>query len=442
MKKPRISIFGLGYVGTVLFGCLVKEKFNVIGVDIDPIKQELLKQGMSPVVEEGMDELIASTRGSEFAEISDNVIYAVRNSDVSFTCVGTPSLPNGEQNLNAIKRISTEFGKAVKNHSGYHVFVIRSTVLPGTVESIVQPAIENESGKKAGKDFGLCFQPEFLREGSSIKDYYHPPFTVIGGDSEKSIEIVKDIFNHLTCEFVVTSISTAEMMKYGCNIFHALKITFANEIGRFCQKFNVDSHEVMDIICKDTQLNISPAYLKPGFSFGGSCLPKDLRGLLYAARRNDIELPMLANIMLSNNTHLNHVIDMVLAENMREIGMLGLSFKGGTDDLRESPLVTMAEMFIGKGMNLKIYDSKVNISKLLGANRAYIESSIPHISSLMTDSCEDVIQNSKILIFGQNDSIFLEELYTTGRADQHVFDLVGTVDKNRFKGSYTGACWS
>ncbi len=437
----KISVLGLGYVGTVLFGCLIREGYSVIGVDIDIVKQDLIKKGMSPVIEEGMDDLIASTVDSDLAEITGDAIYAIKNSDISFTCVGTPSMPNGDQNLNALKRISSEFGKAIKNHSDYHVFVIRSTVIPGTVEGVVQSIIEENSGKKVGKDFGLCFQPEFLREGSSIKDYYNPPFTVIGGDSEKSVNIVKKVFDHLTCDFITTSIPVAEMMKYGCNIFHALKITFANEVGRFCQSFDVDSHEVMEILCRDTQLNISSAYMKPGFSFGGSCLPKDLRGLLYAAKMKDVDLPMLGNILLSNQAHLDHVIRMVLNNNIKKIGMLGLSFKGGTDDLRESPLVNMAEALIGKGMDLKIYDPKVNISKLIGANRSYIENSIPHISSLMTDRCNDVIINSKIIILGQNDPVFIEKLYSLCDAEHHLYDLVGSIEKNKFKGSYTGACW-
>lgn len=438
----KISVLGLGYVGTVLFGCLVREGYRVIGVDIDPVKQELIKKGISPIIEDGMDQLISEAVASDRSEISDNAVYAVLNSDVSFTCVGTPSLPNGSQDLSALKRICAEFGQAMKNNANYHVFVIRSTIIPGTMENIVRPLIEEHSGKKAGKDFGLCFQPEFLREGTSIHDYYHPPYTVVGGDSDESVDIVRQVFDHLTCEFIATSIGTAEMMKYGCNIFHALKITFANEIGRFCQSYGVDSHEVMDVICRDTILNISPAYLKPGFAFGGSCLPKDLRGLTYAAKVNDIDIPMLAHVMHSNQVHIEHVVEMILERQVRDVGLAGLSFKGGTDDLRESPLVTMAEMLIGKGMKLNIYDPKVNLSKLIGANRSYIEKTIPHISSLMTDSCEKVISSAKIIVIGQKNIEFLEALYAGCTADHFVVDLVGCVDKTKLKGGYTGACWN
>lgn len=440
--KKKISVLGLGYVGTVLFGCLVREGYNVIGVDIDPVKLELIKKGVSPIIEEGMDQLIAEAIQSDLSEISNDAVYSILNSDVSFTCVGTPSLPNGSQDLSALKRIAIEFGKAMKENPNYHVFVIRSTVIPGTVENLVQPLIEEYSGKKTGIDFGICFQPEFLREGTSIDDYYNPPFTVVGGDSISSVDVVKGVFDHLSCEFITTSIGTAEMMKYVCNIFHALKITFANEIGRFCKSYQVDAHEVMDIVCKDKILNISSAYMKPGFAFGGSCLPKDLRGLNYAAKIKDINLPMLSNVMLSNQVHIDHVVDMILEKQIREVGIAGLSFKGGTDDLRESPLVTMAEMLIGKGMILQIYDPKVNLSKLIGANRNYIEKSIPHISSLMTDSCEQVIGNSKIIVVGQNNKEFIETLYLKCTSEHYVIDLVGCVDRNKLKGEYTGACWS
>ncbi len=439
--NPRLSVIGLGYVGTVLFGCLVKEGHKVIGVDIDPVKQRLIMQGISPVIEEGMDDLISEAVKSDRAEFSDNAGYAIQHSDISFTCVGTPSLPNGDQDLTALQRIASEFGNSIREHPRYHVFVIRSTVIPGTVEGIVKNIIEECSGKRVGTDFGLCFQPEFLREGSSIKDYYNPPFTVVGGDSEKSVSAVKKVFDHLNCEFLTTSISSAEMMKYGCNVFHALKITFANEIGRFCQAFNVDSNEVMEILCKDTQLNISPAYMKPGFAFGGSCLPKDLRGFLYAAKSRDLELPMLSHVLQSNQTHINHVVEMVLEKGVREIGMAGLSFKGGTDDLRESPLVSMAETFIGKGVHLKIYDPKVNLSKLIGANRKYIEKTIPHIALLMNDNCKDVIIGSKIIIIGQKDDDFIETLYSVCSPEHFVFDLVGCIDRDRLKCGYTGACW-
>ncbi len=439
--KRKISIFGLGYVGTVLLGCLTREGHNIIGVDIDPVKQNLLRQGQSPIIEEGMQELIAQAMDSGRVEITDDAEYAIHHSDISFISVGTPSMPNGSQNLGAMKRLAEQFGNALKTMSDHHIFVIRSTVIPGTVEETIKPIIEEYSGKKTGQHFGLCFQPEFLREGSSIKDYYNPPYTVVGGDSEDSISVVRKVFDHLSCDFIETSIRSAEMIKYCCNIFHALKITFANEIGRICQPLGVDSHEVMKIVCQDTHLNISPAYMKPGFAFGGSCLPKDMKGLLYTAQRCDIRVPMLSHVLSSNQIHIDHAVEMILSRGIKSVAMVGLSFKGGTDDLRESPLVVMAEKFIGKGLNLRIYDLEVNLSRLIGANRNYIEKTIPHIASLMSENCEEIINESQGIIVGQNEQTFIEKLYTLCREDQFILDLVGTVDRKKITGKYQGVCW-
>jgi GDP-mannose 6-dehydrogenase len=436
-----VSIFGLGYVGTVLLGCFAADGHRVIGVDIDPLKIELLRNGRPPILEEGIQELISNavTRGR--VEITDDSGYAIQNSEVTFVCVGTPSMLNGNQDLSAVKRIMEELGNALVKMDNYHVVVVRSTVKPGTMEKVIQPILEQKSGKKTGKDFGLCFQPEFLREGSSIKDYYNPPFTIAGGDSKQSIDILRELFEKLPCEFIETSVKTAEMVKYSCNVFHALKITFANAIGRLCQALEVDSHEVMELVCSDRQLNISPAYLKPGFAFGGSCLPKDLRGLLYNAKMKDIELPMLSHVLPSNEIHIQHAVDMVLARGERSIGMAGLSFKGGTDDLRESPNVIMAEKFIGKGLDLKVYDPHVSFSRLVGANRRFIENSIPHIASLICEDALEIIQTCNILVIGQNDKKFIDVLYQGCRKDQFVLDLIGAVDKELVRGEYRGVCW-
>jgi GDP-mannose 6-dehydrogenase len=292
-----------------------------------------------------------------------------------------------------------------------------------------------------GRDFGLCFNPEFLREGSSIKDYYNPPFTIVGGDSEKSVQIMKDLFNNVNGDFIKTQIKTAEMVKYCCNVFHSLKITFANEIGRLSKQLEVDAREVMELLCRDNQLNISSAYLKPGFSFGGSCLPKDLRSLLYIAKMNDVHIPMISNILLSNQIHIDHTVDMILQTGLRSIGLVGLSFKGGTDDLRESPFVILAERFIGKGLSLKIYDPHVSLSSLIGANRQYIENTIPHIAKLFCNNPEELIKDCEVLIIGQNDRKFLTKLYDKGREDLIVFDILGVVRKEKIRGIYRGICW-
>ena len=437
----RISIFGLGYVGTVSLGCLSREGHRVIGVDIDPTKRDLIRQGLPPIIEDGMKELIAEAVAGTSVEVTDDGTYAIHNSDISFVCVGTPSNSNGSQDLSAIKRLSIHFGNAMRSKSDYHVFVVRSTVVPGTVEDIIKPIIEKHSGKKIGEHFGLCFQPEFMREGSSIKDFNNPPYTIVGGDSERSVEMVRKVFGHLPCEFISTPIRIAEMLKYANNTFHALKMTFANEIGRVCQAFGVESYELMELVCCDTHLNISSAYMKPGFAFGGSCLPKDLKALLYVAKSKDVRVPMLSHVLPSNTLHIHHAIDMVIEKGRRSVGMIGLSFKSGTDDLRESPMVLMAEHFIGKGMELMIYDPLVSVSRLIGANRRYIEESIPHIASLMCDRVEDLIERSQVLVVGLQDKLLLDKLYAMCRKDHFVLDLVGIADREKILGQYRGVCW-
>ena len=439
--KRTISVFGLGYVGAVSWGCLAREGHPVIGVDIDETKLDLFRKRISPIREEGIQELIEAAVDSGRATVTNDVAHAARHSDIFFVCVGTPSMPNGSQNLDAMKRLAAELGEALKTIPEYRVVVIRSTVIPGTTEEVIKPILEEHSGKRVGVDFGLCFQPEFMREGSSIKDYYNPPYTVVGGDSQKSVSWVREIFEDLPCPFIETSIQTSEMLKYCCNIFHALKITFANEIGRICQTLHADSHAVMELVCKDTVLNISPAYLKPGFAYGGSCLPKDLKALSYLAKMRDVQIPVLSSIESSNRIHIEHAIKAILESGKKSVGMVGLSFKGGTDDLRESPLVVMAEQFIGKGLRLKIFDPKVLLSRLIGANKRYIETTIPHIASLMCEQPEELIDESEAFVIAHNDTSFLEKLYAKSSAEHFVLDLIGTVDKKRIQGRYEGACW-
>jgi len=437
----NVSIFGLGYVGAVSLGCLARDGHAVVGVDLDQTKLDLIRQGATPIIEEGMEELMSHAGSCGRVDVTDNPMDGVHRSEVSFVCVGTPARSNGSQDLSAIRRLSEQVGKARKSKVGYHVFVIRSTVFPGTVEEIITPIIEEHSGKQKGQDFDVCFQPEFLREGSSIKDYDHPPLTVVGTDSTRAEKVLRDLFGHLPCEFIVTSIRTAEMVKYACNIFHALKATFANEIGRLSQAMSVDSHAVMDMVCRDTRLNISPAYLKPGFAFGGSCLPKDLKAMLYVAKTSDVSVPMLANVLTSNTIHIDHAIDAVLNSGKKSIGLIGLSFKSGTDDLRESPLVVMAERFIGKGLDLHIYDPEVNVARLMGANRRFIEETIPHIASLMTKNCESLVEKAEVLIVGLSDKAILDVLVRTTRDDQIILDLVNIPQKDCIRGKYQGVCW-
>jgi GDP-mannose 6-dehydrogenase len=355
--------------------------------------------------------------------------------------VGTPSAPNGSQDQSAIVNLARDLGRAMRNKADGHVFVFRSTVVPGTVEEVLKPIIERESGKREGEDFHVCFQPEFLREGTSIRDYDRPPYTIVGAGSEAGAARLRELFGHLPCEFLVTSIRAAEMVKYSCNNFHALKITFANETARLCEALGVDPFQVMDLVCKDRSLNISPAYLRPGFAFGGSCLPKDLRATMYLARTRDVEVPMLASVLASNRVHVDHAIAKVLATGKRRVGMLGLSFKTGTDDLRESPLVVLAEQFIGKGLSLLVYDPDVHLSRLLGANRRFIEQHVPHIASLLRGDIESVIAESDVLVVGLSRPDVFDALSRHLRDDHIVFDLVHLPQHLPFRGQVSGLCW-
>lgn len=437
----KISILGLGYVGAVSLACLARDGHSVIGVDVDQAKLDLIRGGKTPVVEEGMVDLMAQAAANGRVSVTTDVIQAVTDSDLSLICVGTPSAPNGSQDQSAMLRLAHDLGRAMRQKSDEHVFVFRSTLVPGTVEEVLRPIIEQESGKKDGADFHVCFQPEFLREGTSIRDYDKPPFTIVGANAEAPVARLRELFAHLPCEIHATSIRAAEMVKYCCNNFHALKITFANETARLCEALDVDAFEVMDLVCKDRQLNISPAYLKPGFAFGGSCLPKDLRATLYMSKMRDVELPMHAGIVQSNRAHIDHAIAKVLASGRRRVGMIGLSFKTGTDDLRESPLVLLAEHFIGKGLALKVYDPEVHLSRLLGANRRFIEQHIPHLDSLIHGDIETVIAQSDVLVVGLSDARTFDALKRLVREDQTVLDLVSIPQRETLKGSYMGLCW-
>ena len=436
-----ISIFGLGYVGAVSLACLARDGHRVIGVDVEQTKLDLIAAGKTPVVEEGMVELMASVVASGRVRVTRDARDAVMGSDVSLVCVGTPSAPNGSQDQTAVLRIARDLGAAMRDKRATHVFVFRSTLVPGTVEGSLRAIIEEASGKKEGVDFHVCYQPEFLREGSSIKDYGKPPFTIVGASAEAPVQKLRELFGHLPCEFHATSIRAAETVKYCCNNFHALKITFANETARLCEALGVDAFEVMDLVCNDRQLNISPAYLKPGFAFGGSCLPKDLRATVHMAKMRDVELPMLGAVLASNRAHIEHAIAKVMATGRRRIGMLGLSFKTGTDDLRESPLVALAEHFIGKGLSLLVYDPDVQLSQLLGANRRFIEQHVPHIGSLIRSSIEAVIGESDVLVVGMSKPEVMEGLARYGRSDQIVLDLAGLPSRGGLAAEYHGLCW-
>lgn len=435
----KISVFGLGYVGCVSAACFAKDGHEVVGVDVSTNKVDIINSGGSPIVEPGIGELIAEATGSGRLRATTDSAEAIAASEISLICVGTPSNANGSLDLRYVKRVCEEIGASLKLKDDRHVVVIRSTMLPGTIENVVIPALEQTSGKKAQRDFGVCINPEFLREGTSLKDFYAPPFTLIGADDQNTGETVSKLYSGIEARLFVTPVKTAEMVKYVCNCFHALKVTFANEVGNICKGLAIDSHEVMEVFCQDTKLNLSPYYLKPGFAFGGSCLPKDLRAMNYKAKELDVETPVLAAILPSNRRQIENALDMVVKTGSKRIGVLGFSFKAGTDDLRESPIVTLIETLIGKGYQLSIYDRDVSLARLAGANKEYIEREIPHISQLMRQSVAEVVDNVDVIIIGNKGEEF-KQIDSRLGGDKVVIDLVRLFDKPSSDG-YQGICW-
>lgn len=437
----RISIFGLGYVGAVSAACLAQQGHQVTGVDVNPYKTEIINSGHSPVIEQDIDEMIARAVADGCLKATVDAREGVMNSDLSLVCVGTPSSDNGALDLTFVERVCRDIGQALAHKDAFHVVVVRSTILPGTTEGIVIPALEQASGRIAGQDFGVCFNPEFLREGTSVYDFYHPPFTVIGQLDPRSSETVASLYKNLAAPLLVVPIKAAEMVKYVSNAFHALKVTFANEIGSLCKQQGIDSHQVMDIFCLDEKLSLSSYYLKPGFAFGGSCLPKDVRALLYLGHHLDLKLPVLEAILPSNELQVKRGYELIKATGKKKIGVLGFSFKAGTDDLRESPLVELIEFLIGKGYHVKLYDKNVSLARLHGANRAYIEHSIPHVSSLMCNSMEEVLADSDVIVVGNKAPEFTQALQSA-RPGQIIIDLVrASKDTRMFGAQYEGICW-
>jgi GDP-mannose 6-dehydrogenase len=436
----RLSVFGLGYVGCVSAACFAGEGHEVLGVDVNRRKVDIINGGKSPIVEAGVGELIGEMVARGKLRATTDPAEAVAASEVSLICIGTPSDSNGGLDLAHVKRVCMEIGGALETKRGPHTVVIRSTVLPGSVEAVVVPTLEAYSGKKAGRDFGVCINPEFLREGTSLKDFYSPPFTLIGADEEGAAAVVRRLYARVDAPVLVVGVKTAEMVKYACNCFHALKVSFANEIGNICKGLGIDSHEVMDAFCLDTKLNLSPYYLKPGFAFGGSCLPKDLRAVTYKAEEMGVDVPVLSAVLSSNRLQVERAVEMVLRTGKKRVGLLGLSFKAGTDDLRESPAVTLVETLIGKGMEVAIYDRNISPARLFGANREYIERAIPHVSQLMRESIEEVLDGADVLIVGNGAEEF-RRVESELRGDQVLIDLVRLFDDKVTGGSYQGICW-
>lgn len=436
----KISVFGLGYVGTVSAGCFANQGHEVIGVDPVRAKTDLINAGQSPIIEAEIGEIIAAAVSRGNLRATENSAAAVLSTAISFICVGTPSQSNGNLDLRYIRRACEEIGSALKQKTSPHVVAVRSTVLPGTVRNIIIPILEETSGKRAGIGFHVCHNPEFLREGTAVGDFYGPPKTVIGQFDAYSGESLAEIYDFLEAPLIRTDLEISEMVKYIDNSWHALKIGFANEIGNLSKAFGVDSHRVMDIFCQDRKLNISCSYLKPGFAFGGSCLPKDLRALNYQARSLDVETPILSSILPSNDAQIRRGIDLVIKRGRKRVGILGLSFKAGTDDLRESPMIELIERLIGKGFDLRVYDKNVRLASLTGANRDFILNRIPHISRLMVDSVESVLEHGETIVIGNADEEFSGALTDTCN-DQVIVDLVRITNDHSVGGRYDGICW-
>jgi GDP-mannose 6-dehydrogenase len=437
----NVSVFGLGYVGSVSAASFAADGHTVVGVDVNPDKVASLNEGRSPIVENGLEDLIRENTANGRLRATTSTAEAVKDTDLSLICVGTPSRKNGSLDLTYLERVAEQIGEALRAKDAYHIVCVRSTVLPGTTHDVVIPAIERASGKKYGIGFGVTVNPEFLREGTAIHDFRNPPLTLVGHNYRSDAEPTESLYANVQAPMVTTTIRTAEMIKYASNTWHALKVTFANEVGNLCKRLNIDSHEVMDIFCRDEKLNLSSYYLKPGFAFGGSCLPKDVRAMQYRAKEVDLEMPVIQSILTSNQLQIQHALDQIVDTGKKRVGLLGFSFKAGTDDLRESPIVILAEALLGKGYQLSIYDRNVSLARLVGANKDYINKQIPHLSSLLSESIDEVLDQSEIIVVGNLAPEFAAALTRT-RPEHIILDLVRVkTERDQIPGDYRGICW-
>jgi GDP-mannose 6-dehydrogenase len=432
----NISIFGLGYVGAVCAGCLSARGHQVLGVDVAQAKIDMINQGRSPIVEPGLEQLLLDGVRQGRLRGTTDVQAAILATELSLLCVGTPSKANGDLDLVYMEAVCREIGAALRDKASRHTVVVRSTVLPGTVKNVVIPLLEQASGKQAGRDFGVAVNPEFLRESTAIQDYDFPAMTVIGELDSRSGDLLASLYQGLDAPVIRKPIEVAELIKYTCNVWHATKVSFANEIGNIAKASGVDGREVMDVVCQDYKLNLSRYYLRPGFAFGGSCLPKDVRALTYRASQLDVAHPLLGSIMASNRSQVQAAFDLVTQAGKRRIALLGLAFKANSDDLRESPLVTLAEQLIGKGYELRIFDANVEHARQFGANRQYIEQQIPHVSALLRSDLQQMIDEAEVIVLGNNDERFVQAL----DAGKPVIDLVGFMTGGS-DARHHGICW-
>jgi GDP-mannose 6-dehydrogenase len=439
---PSISIFGLGYVGSVMAACLAHKHHRVIGVDTNPLKVEMIDSGRSPIVEADIQELIGAAHSASRLYATTDVQSAVRESEISFVCVGTPSRVNGKLDLSHIENVSKELGLALRDLDRFHWVVVRSTLLPGTTESVVIPALEAASGKSAGVDFAVIYNPEFMREGTAVADFFQPPYTILGACKPEHLAPLRELYAWTSARIFETSIGVAEMAKYASNVFHAVKVTFANELGTLSKHLGVDTQAMAELFTSDTNLNVSAAYLSPGFAFGGSCLPKDVRALGYRAKELDLRLPLLESVMPSNQEHIERAVEIILNTHRKKIGLLGLSFKAGTDDLRESPMVQLVKRLLGEGRQITIWDPDVSLGKLSGANRQYIEDVLPHIGSLLCQDLSQVVDMAEVIVIG-NRAAKKTMIQSHLGLNKKVVDLVNLEKGCRPNGlpGYEGICW-
>src|SRR5436190_1380695 len=437
-----ISVFGLGYVGTVTAACLAHKGNQVLGVDLSRSTVETLDAGQSPIVEPRVTELIAECNRACRLHATSDAEAAVLKTEISFLCVGTPSLRNGKLDLGHIEPVCREIGRALQKKNSFHLVVLRSTVLPGTAETIVVPTLEKASAKKMGKDFGVCVNPEFMREGTAVSDFLEPSMTIIGAEDAAHSSMLRELYDWVPGRIFETSFRSAEMVKYVCNAWHAVKVAFANEVGTLAKELGVDAEAVVEIFTADNRLNISPAYLKPGFAFGGSCLPKDVRAMNYRAKELDLKLPLFESLLPSNEEHLKRAVQMILDTGKKKIAILGLSFKAATDDLRESPQVQLVKRLLGEGRQIQIWEDNVSLGRLIGSNRQYIEDVIPHIGSLLSSNLEQVLENAEVVIVGTR-GIDRDALRASLKPQQIAIDLVNLEKSRRLNGHafYKGICW-
>jgi GDP-mannose 6-dehydrogenase len=441
MSKP-LSVFGLGYVGTVTAACLAYKGNQVMGVDLNRSKVEAMEAGRSPIVEPRVSDLIAECNRACRLHATSDVEAAVQQTEISFLCVGTPSLRNGKLDLGHIEPVCQQIGHALKKKNSFHLVVLRSTVLPGTAETVVIPALEKASGKKMGADFGVCVNPEFMREGTAVADFMEPSMTIIGSANANHGAMLRELYAWAPDRIFETSFRSAEMVKYVCNAWHAVKVAFANEMGTLAKELGVDAEAVVEIFTADDKLNISPSYLKPGFAFGGSCLPKDVRAMNYRAKELDLKLPLFESILPSNEVHLQRAVDMIVETGKKKIAMLGLSFKAATDDLRESPQVQLVKRLLGEGCQIRIWDDNVSLGQLIGSNRQYIEEVIPYLGALLSSNLSEAVRNSEVIVIGTR-GLPKETLQEAIRDDHIVIDLVNLEKARRIDGitKYRGICW-